>query len=506
MPPITKLLILSILCLLSACTTQENEAIRFGLSAAPVTLDPRYATDAASDRINRLIYRRLVDFDEQANVVPALASWQQLTPKHYRFSLGDEGRLFHSGTLLTATDVKATYDFVLNPDNASPHRASIAVIDNIQLIDDDTIDFHLHRADPIFPGRLVIGILPEALLLKAHAFNRSPVGSGPLEFIEWPSEQRLSLQRIRDKQFIDFITVKDPTVRVLKLLRAEIDLLQGELPHEMITWLANKQAVDISQKRGSNFSYIGFNLEDADTSKLMVRKAIAYAIDRQKIIRYALGDNARLAGSIFPPEHWASAPGLTGYAYNPHESKQLLLKAGYSHSKPLSLTYKTSTNPVSIRFATIIQQQLQQVGIELEIRSHDWGTFYGDIKAGRFQMYSLSWVGLKMPDIFRYIFHSMSVPPAGANRGRFADAIVDQLIEQAETEETLSAQADIYRTIQQRLHQQLPYIPLWYEDNVLIKRKQINGYTLAADGNYDGLITIQRTPQEHDRQRISSTH
>ncbi|MCH7695995.1 MAG: ABC transporter substrate-binding protein, partial [Proteobacteria bacterium] len=165
-------------------------------------------------------------------------------------------------------------------------------------------------------------------------------------------------------------------------------------------------------------------------------------------------------------------------------------------NKPLSLIYKTSTNPLSIRFATIIQQQLKQVGIELEIHSHDWGTFYGDIKAGRFQMYSLSWVGIKMPDVFRYIFHSASKPPAGANRGRFDDAIVDQLIEQAEAEETLSVRTDIYRAIQQRLHQQLPYIPLWYEDNVLVKRKQISGYTLAADGNYDGLINIQRKPQE----------
>ena len=496
---IARLLILSILYCLSACSTQQSDTIRFGLSAAPATLVPRYATDAASDRITRLIYRRLVDFDGQANFVPALASWQRLTARHYRFTLGNEGRLFHNGTILTATDVKATYDFVLNPDNASPHRDSIAVIDNIKLIDDNTIDFHLHRADPIFPGRLVIGILPEVLMLKAHAFNQLPVGSGPLKFIEWPSEERLSLQRISDKQFIDFITVKDPTVRVLKLLRAEIDLLQGELPHEMIAWLANKQAVDISQNNGSNFSYIGFNLEDADTSKLMVRKAIACAIDRQKIIHYALGKAARLAGSIFPPEHWAADPGLTGYAYNPDESKRLLLKAGYSRNKPLSLNYKTSTNPVSIRFATIIQQQLKQVGIELEIHSHDWGTFYGDIKAGRFQMYSLSWVGIKMPDVFRYIFHSVSIPPAGANRGRFDDAIMDQLIEQAEAEETLSVRTDIYRAIQQRLHQQLPYIPLWYEDNVLVKRKQISGYTLAADGNYDGLINIQRKPQEYDR-------
>ena len=70
----------------------------------------------------------------------------------------------------------------------------------------------------------------------------------------------------------------------------------------------------------------------------------------------------------------------------------------------------------------------------MEIRSYDWGTFYADIKAGRFQVFSLSWVGLKMPDIFRYVFHSSSVPPNGANRGRFDNVEVDALIETAEFE------------------------------------------------------------------------
>ena len=145
-----------------------------------------------------------------------------------------------------------------------------------------------------------------------------------------------------------------------------------------------------------------------------------------------------------------------------------------------------------VRLATIIQFQLKQVGIDIDLNSYDWGTFYGDIKAGRFQMYSLSWVGLKMPDIFRNVFHSESVPPAGANRGRFVDVNVDALIHQAASLEDLDEQATIYVQLQEVLHEQLPYIPLWYEDNILVKRKNIEGYTLAVDGNYDGLITVRR--------------
>ncbi|MCH8846983.1 MAG: hypothetical protein IIC11_09655 [Proteobacteria bacterium] len=139
-----------------------------------------------------------------------------------------------------------------------------------------------------------------------------------------------------------------------------------------------------------------------------------------------------------------------------------------------------------------IQYQLKQVGIQVDVRSYDWGTFYGDIKAGRFQMYSLSWVGLKIPDIFRYVFHSTSLPPNGANRGRYKDAIADAMIEAAESKQNLAEQAKLYQSLQAYLHEQLPYIPLWYEDNILVTAKDISGYTLASDGNYDGLLTVKR--------------
>jgi peptide/nickel transport system substrate-binding protein len=107
-------------------------------------------------------------------------------------------------------------------------------------------------------------------------------------------------------------------------------------------------------------------------------------------------------------------------------------------------------------------------------------------------MYSLSWVGLKIPDIFRYVFHSTSLPPNGANRGRFIDAKADAMIEAAESKQNLAEQAEFYKPLQAYLHEQLPYIPLWYEDNILVTSKDISGYTLASDGNYDGLLTVKR--------------
>lgn len=488
-----KLFLFLWLFLLVSCNNSAPGTIRFGLASAPVTLDPRFATDAVSHRLNRLLYRRLVDFDEHYHMRPQLADWEQLSALQYRFHLQETGRTFHNGQRLEAADVKATYDYVLDPANASPHRATLTNIDRISVLDADTLDIYLQEPDPLFPGRLVIGILPLELLEAGHPFNQAPLGSGPMRFHQWKSDDRLLLKRRADGRLFEFVTVKDATVRVLKLVRGELDLVQGDLPFELLEWLRDQPGISIESRQGNVFTYIGFNMRDPVLSQLPVRKAIAYAIDRESIIRYVLGDAARKAGSLLSPDHWAGHPRLEGYPYDPGRAARILAEQGYEQNQPLRLNYKTSNNALRLRLATIIQYQLQQVGIDIDLASYDWGTFYADIKSGRFQMYSLSWVGLNMPDIFHYVFHSESLPPAGANRGHYADAATDALIENAQNLMDPEKQAAAYHALQEHLHEQLPYIPLWYEDNLLARREDIHGYRLSANGDYDGLIYVERT-------------
>ncbi len=479
--------------LLGGCGDTGPETFRFGLKSAPITLDPRFATDAASTRVNRLLYRQLVDFDEQFKPLPSLAGWSQLSPQHYRFVLGDSGRVFSDGTRLNAEDVAATYEFILEESNGSPHRGAIKHIERIEVIDHDTIEFFLSKPDALFPGLLVVGIVPKSLLLEDHAFNRNPVGSGEFSMLEWPQDGRLVLERIRDKQRFEFIHVPKPTVRVLKLLRGEIDLMQNDLLPELVVWLEERNDVVISKVRGTNFAYLGFNMQDPIVGDRRVRRAIAHAVDREAIIEFLMGGSARTASAILPPEHWAGAPDLARIDYDPDRARALLEEAGYGAENPIKLVYKTSTDPLRVRIATIIQDQLKEVGIDVELSTYDWGTFYGDIKAGRFQMYSLAWVGIQMPDIFRYTMHSDSLPPAGANRGRFINARADELIESAEVASVLSEQAMLYRELQALLLEELPYVPLWYEDHYLVKRSGFEGYAMANDGNYDGLKTLRQT-------------
>jgi peptide/nickel transport system substrate-binding protein len=156
------------------------------------------------------------------------------------------------------------------------------------------------------------------------------------------------------------------------------------------------------------------------------------------------------------------------------------------------LSYKTSTDPFRLRIAHVLQSQLAEVGIRLEIASYDWGTFFGDIKAGRFQMYSLSWVGVSTPDILRYAFHSESTPPAGANRGQYRSSDVDRLIELAETADPEAA-AGLYAQVQRHVHRDLVYVPLWYEANIAVSRR-LSGYAPGHDGNY---LALNRVTAEH---------
>jgi len=490
---INRLAVLTTVLLCSiGCADRAPGVIRFGLATAPVTFDPRLATDATSYRIGRLLYQSLVDFNASHRPVPSLARWEQPGPRHYRFYL-DPGQTFHNGSDLTSADVVATYESVLNPETVSPHRGSLSNVRAINAVGPLIVDFTLHEPDPLFPGLLVIGIMPEDTLGAGTDTSGLPVGSGPFELAAVPTETRIQLRRRSDGQLIEFVTVRDATVRALKLVHGEIDLTQGSMTPELVDWLDARDEITAVHRPGTTFTYLGFNLDDRAVGDPRIRRAISLALDRETLTRHMFGGRARLAQAIFSPTHWAGHPDLEPIGHDPVEARRILEGLGYDADHPLSLAYKTSSDHFRLRVATTIQDQLAAVGIAVAISSYDWGTFYADIKSGRFQMYSLSWVGLKQPDIFRYAFHSASVPPAGANRGRYRAQNVDAMIEAAEASVELEERAALYADIQAQLLEDLPYVPLWYEDNILIRRDSITDYDTGLDGYYDALANIRRT-------------
>ncbi len=465
-------------CVLAACHKNytPTQDITFAIAQAPLNLDPRYATDAASERINRLIYQPLVDFDATARPAWILASGDAVSNTEYRFILQKQAT-FHNGDALTARDVKATYDSFKNLKD-SPHAAEFANIESIQLENDKTLIFKLKQPDAHFVEKLIIGILPKKLIEQNHDFSHNPVGSGPLKFESW--QHGLKLKRTTDNQLITLQEVKDPTVRVLKLKKGEVDLIQGDLPPELVKHLQGMAGIRLNTGSGANYSYLGLNMQDPILKNIKVRQALAHAIDRQLIIDKVMVNNTRIAGAILPPEHYTNANNqLAAYDYNPQLSKKLLTEAGVK--LPLKLVYKTSTDAFRVRLATIMQAQMREAGIELTIKSLDWGTFFADVKQGNFQLFGLTWVGIKTPEIYTKAFGSGYFPPNGFNRGRYADAELDKLLA---NENWPAATA--------RIHAQLPYISLWYEGQFAAMQKNISNYNPKPDGNWDDLAIISR--------------
>ncbi|HAZ60066.1 MAG TPA: peptide ABC transporter substrate-binding protein, partial [Gammaproteobacteria bacterium] len=168
------------------------------------------------------------------------------------------------------------------------------------------------------------------------------------------------------------------------------------------------------------------------------------------------------------------------------EARRLFAALGVTPDRPRTLELSTSGNPERLRLAAALAAELAPYGLEIRIRSADWAAFYAAVRAGRFQLCLLQWVGLKLPDIYRHALHSSAIPPAGANRGGVTDPRLDALIEAAETASPEAAPT-AWRAVRAHLRDTLPFIPLWFEDATAVVGPRAHDYTLGADGSLDGL-------------------
>jgi peptide/nickel transport system substrate-binding protein len=254
----------------------------------------------------------------------------------------------------------------------------------------------------------------------------------------------------------------------------------------------------VVKKPGSVWQYLAFNLKDPVLAKVEVRRAIAHAIDRQRIVQDLLRGHGVPSDSMFGQGHWARAENLPSYPYDPGKAKQLLDQAG--HRDPdgdgpqprFSLTFKSSTNAEANLRAEMIQQMLREVGIDMKIQTSELGTFLEDIGKGNFQMYSLSRNGIQDPDFYYIIFHSRNVPPEGQNRGYYSNPKVDNLISQGRATFDRAKRKQIYGDIQRIVQEDLPYISLYHQINVAVMDKELKGYTMYPAGFWLGIPEMSR--------------
>jgi peptide/nickel transport system substrate-binding protein len=269
----------------------------------------------------------------------------------------------------------------------------------------------------------------------------------------------------------------------------------------MVRQLETTKAFAVQRDPGLDFSYLGFNMRDPILKDRRVRHAIGYAIDRDAIVTYLRRGLARPAFGLVPPQAWAFEPNVRTFTHDPARAAALLDEAGYRDPdgdgpRPrLTLTLKISTNEETRLQSTVIQQDLRRVGIDLDVRSYEFATFYADVLKGQFQLFSLQWVGgaLADPDILRRVFHSSQVPPAGFNRGYYSNPEVDRLIDAASTALSEGDRRRYYGQAQQVIAEDAPYIPIWNKTNVILAQPGFAGLHLDLTGDFQALKDVRWT-------------
>lgn len=161
----------------------------------------------------------------------------------------------------------------------------------------------------------------------------------------------------------------------------------------------------------------------------------------------------------------------------------------------MRLSIRVSTAEEVVLQATVIQQDLARVGVDLEVRSSEFSTLRDDVDKGNFQLFSLQWVGgaLVDPDMLRRVFHSSQMPREGFNRGFYSNPLVDRLLDRASNEVDESVRRTFYGEAQKVIADDAPYIPIWNRTNVLITQPTLSNVHLVPTGDLSALRNVART-------------
>ena len=503
--PAWSLIVVALLFPVLSCSSKADpKMLVMVIENSPTNLDPRVGLDAQSERIDELLFDDLCTRDEHLNVQPGLAeTWENPDPLTYIFHL-HRGVKFHDGSPLTARDVKWTFDSLLQGKIRSTKASAYRPVDHIDAPDDATVVFHLKQPFSTLLWNVsdgAVGIVPYG---SGEEISQHPIGSGPFRFVSAEPDKEVVIERNDEYwgakaklQRVRFAVTPDINTRALELRKGSADIAVSSLTGDMVLTLEREPDLEVLHAPGTVLGYLAFNTRDPVLKDVRVRQAMAYAIDRTTIIHYLLRDFARPAYSLLPPESWAYNDDVPHYVYDPEHARQLLDQAGYRavNGVRFRLAMKTSTDESPRLIAAVLQQQLRDVGIALDIRTFEFATFLSDIMRGNYQMHTLRWVGgNEDPDMFEYVFHSAKFSPQGGNRTFYANPRLDALIDQARGEADQNVRKQVYLEVQRILAEDLPYINLWYYENVMVHNKRVRNLTLNPPGNYDFLKTAELTP------------
>lgn len=525
-----------IVCCCLACSRTEAPAPQrpTGESATPVygdtlvegtigeasTLIPILASDSASHSVAGQIYNGLVKYDKDLKIVGELAESFQISPDGLTITFKLRRNVtWHDGKPFTARDVLYTYRVIIDPQTPTAYSEDFKQVASVTAPNLFTV---VVRYDKPYAPALAswgVAILPAHLLegqdITKSPLARRPVGTGPFRFKEWVSGQKIVLEAnpayFEGRPYLDryvYRLIPDTSTMYMELKAGGIDQM-GLTPVQYARQTDSPRFKAAFQKYrypSNGYLYLGYNLRHPTFKDKRIRQAITAAINKDELIQGVLFGMGQRAHGPMIPGRWAYNPGVQDIPFDQTRARQLLADAGWQpgsdgilhkEGKPLRFTILTNQgNQQRLMTAQIIQQRLQQVGIDVRIRIVEWAAFLKEfIDKGNFEVVLLAWMTSQDPDMYD-IWHSSKTKPGELNFIGYNNPEVDRLLEQGRSTFDLEQRKKAYFRIQEILADEQPYTFLYVPDALPVVSARIRGIEPAPAGIGHNLIKWYVPKQE----------
>jgi len=467
--------------------------LKVGLQADPTALDPQKQNLTAIWHIIEHIYNGLTRVKPDLSIEPALAEGWEISEDgtSYMFVLR-EGVTFHDGTPLKASDVKFTFERLVDPATASPGASELASMKSIEVNDERTVVMTLNAPDASLLAALAGGtcVIFSEEFVKANNNDVSQVamGTGPFKFVEYVPNTRIVLERNENYweeglpylDGIEMTIASDDTARTAAVVTGTVDFIEYA-PLRDIPSLEADSSLNLAGESNTNIRFIGFNLGKEPFDNLKVRQAIAAVVDREAMLGPTVFGYGTPTEVLFPPDFWAA---LQQEVRSPdvERAKALMAEAGLADGFSTTITSWSQYSFLS-NAAVVLQEQLRQIGIEAELNLVENATMVEQIYDPATRDFDIAVTGESA-----YVDPNTIVLPyfktgEGNNFMGYSNPEVDKLIEQAIASTDQEERAGIYQEIQKILLEDLPWVSLFVANQYEAMKDYVQGYVHIPTGS-----------------------
>ena len=494
------LLALAIAAASTGALAAGNAVLAIG--GQPETLDPYNTNTTLTTAVTKTFYEGLFEFDKDLKVKNVLAESYEMSKDGlvYTFKLR-QGVKFHDGTDFNAAAAKANLDRVMNPENRLLRATQFNRIAKVEAVNPQTLRVTLKEPFAPFINSLAHAsaamISPAALQKwgnKDIAFH--PVGTGPFEFVEWKQTEAIVGKKFagywkKGYPKVDQISWKpvlENATRAAMVQTGEADFVYP-LPYEQAANLKKNDKIEVVSTPSIIVRFLAMNVLQKPYDNPKVRQAIAYAVNKEAIAKVAFGGYAFPAQGIVP-QGIQYAVKMDPIPYNPQKARELLKEAGYPNGFESTL-WGAYNNTTTQKVLQLVQQQLQQVGIKLQVQAlevgqrTEWVDAWPDPKTSKVRLYYTGWSSSTggADWALRPLLATEAQAPKLNNMSFYSNKVVDDAIAKALVTTDSTERANLYKTAQEQLMQDLPRIPLVTDEGLYAHAKRLSGVYAMPDGN-----------------------